>query len=185
MAITGYAQVRSGNVTTVTATSDLVGTVYFNWYIDGAFVSVTTTPTMSFSLEPGDQVRIEAIDTNDQDFDSVANAPAGWPARRTLWWVRSVDADVVKYRVEQRKGAGAWSTVGVVPHDELQWSYWLMSPRLDDLSTYEWRVIPIDAAGNDGTATSIGPELIVRTPDAPRFSATFNPGATTVTLAAA
>ena len=47
MAITGYSQVRSGNVTTVTAASDLTGTVYFNWYVDGAFVSVTTAPTMS------------------------------------------------------------------------------------------------------------------------------------------
>lgn len=185
MAITAYSQVRSGNVTTVTVASSLTGTVYFNWYVDGAFVGTTTTPTMSFSLEPGDQVRIDVVDTNDQDLDPVANAPAGWPARRTVWWVRSIDADVVKYRVEQRKGAGAWSTIGVVQHDALTWSYSLMSPRLDDLSTYEWRVIPIDAAGNDGTASSIGPELIVRTPDAPRFSATFNAGPTTVTLAAA
>ena len=185
MAITGYSQVRSGNVTTVTATSDLTGTVYFNWYVDGAFVSVTTTPTMSFSLEPGEQVRIEALDTNDQDFDPVANAPAGWPARRTIWFVRSVDADVVKYRVEQRKGAGAYSNIGIVPQTDDGWFFSLVSPRLDDLSTYDWKVIPIDRAGNDGTAVSIGPELVVRTPDAPRFSATFNPGATTVTLAAA
>lgn len=185
MAITAYNQTRQGNVTIVTVTSGLGGTVYYHWYIDGAFVATTLTPTRSFVLEVGEQVRIEVNDTTDPDYDPFANAPAGWPARRTLWWIRSTDADVRQYRVEQKKGAGSWATIGIIQANAVDWAYSLLSPCLDDLASYTWQVIPVDTAGNDGTALTIGPELVVRTPDAPEFTVSFDEGTTRVTFAAA
>ena len=86
------------------------------------------------------------------------------------------------YRVEQKLGAGDWETLRIVPQVADQWAYSLLTDRLDDLSSYTWRVIPVDAAGNDGTAITIGAELIVRTPDAPDFTATFDSGTTKVTF---
>ena len=185
MAITDIQTNRAGNVTTVTVTSDLSGTIYYHWYIDGSFIATTQLNVYQFYLENDDQVRIEINDTNDPDYDPIANAPAGYPARRTIYWVRSQDSDVRHYRIEQQKDGGGWASIGEVLHDVNQWAYSLESPRLDDLSEYEWRIIPVDLAGNDGTALALDSEKIVHTPDAPDFTVTFNEGPDTVTFAAA
>jgi len=185
MAITSYTQQRLGNATVVTVVSDLGGTVYYHWYVDGALVASTEVPTWTFFCEANEQFRVEVNDTTDPDYDPVANAPAGYPPRRTLEWVRSLDATVDRYRVEQRLDAGSWTTVGLVPVDGTLWAYRFLTPRLTDLGSYEWRVVPVDAAGNDGTAIALDAETVVRTPDAPDFTATFDSGTTTVAFAAA
>ena len=170
---------------TVTVISNLSGTVYFHWYADGAWLGVTTSNSRTFHLETGDQLRLDVLDTTDPDFDPIANAPAGWPARRTLYWVRSTDADVAAYKIEQQREAAAFTTIGRVIADATSWTYDFLTPRLDDLTNYTWRITPIDAAGNLGTAITIGPEKIVRTPDAPRFTVTWNSGTFKMTFAAA
>ncbi len=177
-----YSVVRSDYVTTVTVTSDRPATVYFHWYVDGVFIASTRSPTRSFRLSQGEQLRIEVRATSDPDYDPLSDPPLGWPARRSLWWVRSTDSSVSYYRVDQKLGAGDWETLRIVPQVADQWAYSLLSDRLDDLSTYTWRVIPVDAAGNDGSAVTIGAELIVRTPDGPDFTATFDSGTTKVTF---
>jgi len=175
----------------VIVTSDLSGTIYYHWYLDGVLVASTEGLDESefwFQLEQGEQARLEVLDTNDADFDAVANAPAGWPARRLLWWVRSLDASTDHYRVEQQQDGGDWSTVALVPRDSLgpdTWHYQLLSDRLDDLSDYAWRIVPVDAAGNDGDSTLIGPERIVRAPDAPDCTITYDADTDKVTFAAA
>jgi len=181
--ILSSTQTRSGTTTLVTVVSSLTGTVYYHWYMDGAYLGFTTTPSRSFTVERDEQVSIDVLDTNDVDFDPVANAPAGYPARRTLVWTRSVDASVYQYRIEQRQDGGAWETLGYALDDASKWLFRYLTPRLDDLSEYEWRVIPMDLPGNDGTAISLGVERIVRTPDAPEFTATFDEGSTEVLFA--
>jgi len=183
--ITDYAQTRHGTITSVTVTSDLSGTIYYHWYRDGVHVAATESATYWFVLQDQESLRIEVFDTNDADFDPIANAPDGWPARRTIWWVRSTATDVHHYRVDQKLGAGAWSQIAVVYPETDIWSYSVVTPRLTDLSSYTWRIVPVDAAGNDGTALEIGTEKIVRTPDAPEFTVSFDSGTTKVTFAAA
>lgn len=185
MAITSYSQTRIGTTTLVTVVSDLAGTIYYHWYLDGAYIASTGRPSYGFVLEAGDRVRIEVVDTNNPAFDPVANPPAGWPARRSIFWIRSITTDVDHYRVEQKKGAGAWTSVGIVFQSGVAWSHSVLSARLDDLADYEWRVMPVDAAGNDGTAIALDAETIVRTPDAPDFTVTFDEPTKKVTFAAA
>ena len=182
MSITAYRQNRLGQATRVTVTSDLAGTVYYHWYLDGSWIASTRAAERLFVLPPDDQARVEVIDTTDADFDPLANAPAGFPARRTLWWLRSLDLDAERYRVEQKVGSDAWSELAEVVPLPTQWSMEYLTPRLDDLSVYRWRITPVDAAGNDGTARLIGPEKIVRRPDAPRFTISFDEGTTRVTF---
>lgn len=172
--ITGSLQTRSGNTTRVTVTSDLTGAIYFHWYMDGAYLGFTTSPFRDFVLERNEMVRIEVLDTNDVNFDPVANAPGGYPARRTLVWTRSLDAGIYQYRVEQRKDGGAWVELGYVLDDPAKWLFRFLTPRLDDLALYEWRVVPMDLPGNDGTAVALQAEKVVRTPDAPRFTITLD-----------
>ena len=185
MSITAIDQVKDGRTTTVTATSSLSGTVYYHWYIDGAWIDCTTTNVYTFVLEYGEQVRISVLDTDDPDFDAIANAPDGYPARRTISWVQSDDDDVAKYRIEQRQDFGDWVTLGHVAHDDTQWAYRYLTGRLTDLATYEWRVVPIDSAGNDGTHYQFDPVTIVRAPDSPNFTISFDSGTAKVTFAAA
>ena len=162
--------------------SGLGGTVYYHWYVDGCFIAAGTSNSRTFFLARDDQVRIDIQDTNDADYDSIANAPTDDPARRSLWWCRSLATDIDHYRVEQKKGAGAWETIGIVHHVADRWSYELLSPRLDDLADYTWRMVPVDAAGNDGTTIEFGPERIVRRPDAPDFGVAFDDATTKVTF---
>ena len=145
MAITSYQQQQFGTLTVVTVASDLSGTIYYHWYIDGAWIASTQSPTRGFTLEAGDEVRITVNDTNDADYDPVANAPTGYPARRTIVWLRSVDDDVASYRVEQY--LSEWTSIGTVQRSGAAWRYSLLSPRLDDLSEYDWRVVAVDKIG--------------------------------------
>jgi len=173
MAITSETATREGGSTTVVVTSSLTPPVYYHWYIDGAYVSSTTVGRNGFALETDDQVRITVLDTNDPDFDVIANAPDGFPARRTLVWNRSIDADVAHYRIEQQREAEGYTEIGIVYADDTTWQYHYLTPRLDDLTNYDWKITPVDSLEVDGTPIAIGPELIVRNPDAVEFAVTI------------
>lgn len=186
MTITAYQQTRAGQLTTVTVSSDLDpldGAITYYWYFDGTYLGHSASPSHTFCLREGDQGRAEVVDTQDPDFDPLTEGPAGWPSRRTVFWTASIDATVVSYRVDQQEGAGPWTTIAVVPHDPLRWSCTVLTGRLVDLVEYTFRVVPLDAAGNEGTPLAIGPEKVVRTPDAPDFTATLDPETAKVTFA--
>ncbi|MBX3465276.1 MAG: hypothetical protein KF878_00065 [Planctomycetes bacterium] len=183
--ITAVTYERLGDTTRVYATSDLAGAVTYHWYLDGAWLGATSSPWRDVQLPPGDQARVDVVDTTDPDHDPIANAPAGFPARRSLWWVRSLDADASHYVVEQQKDGGDWATVARVVQAPEAWSLAWLSGRLDDLALYAWRVTPYDAAGNAGTARVFGPERIVRRPDAPDFALAFDDETARVTIGAA
>jgi hypothetical protein len=180
--ITSYAPSRIGDVVTVRVTSDLVGTVFFHWYRDGAYLGYTSEPQRTFQVAAGDQVEIDCLDTLDSAFDPIANSPVRYPARKTLFWLRSLDVDVNRYRIDESQDGGDWSTIGEVLADPNRWTYTWLTDRLADLSTYAFRVVPIDLAGNPGTPIELPPELLVRRPDAPSYAVTFDPGTTRVTF---
>lgn len=177
MTITSVSFARIGATTRVFATSDLAGRVFFHWYLDGSWLAATTSPWKDFQLSASAswQERVDVLDTTDPSFDPIANAPAGGaPARRSLWWVRSLDEDAAYYVIEQKEDAGSFEVVGRVVQATDAWSMGWLSDRLEDLVSYTWRVTPYDRAGNAGTATTIGPETVVRRPDAPDFEVAFD-----------
>jgi len=171
MAITAYNVTRHGAVVTVEVTADTDGP-FFHWWIDGAYVGVTSVPKNTFTLEPGDQARIVCADTDDAAYDYVANAPEDFPARVTLYWPRWLGESVAYYRIEQNDGL-EWNTVGRVRSEPGRWLYQWLSPRLTDGAAVAFRVIPVDNAGNDGDAVvGYGLGEFVRRPDAPSYTAT-------------
>ena len=180
-----YQVQRFGQLTTVTVTADLAAPCFYYWYLDGVFVERTTANVKEFHLGVGDQARVEVVASHAHDLDTAAAAPDGWPARRRIWWVRSLDASVRSYRVDQKLGAGDWTELQTVHHAAEAWQYEIITGRLTDLGEYQWRVVPIDAAGNDGSAVSIASETLVRRPDSPRFAIAFDDGTTKVTFSAA
>lgn len=179
------AQRRDGNVSTVTATTNLTGNIWYHWYVDGVFRARTTSAQFTFIIASGQQSRIDCIPSNDPGFDAVAHEPDIPAAVVTLWWIRSTDTDVKEYNVEQQKDGGDWSTIATIPYQPSTWDYRIDSPRLDDLADYAWRVSPVDVAGNEGTVVTLDARTIVRVPNSPDFDIAFNEGTTKVTFSEA
>jgi hypothetical protein len=150
---------------------------------------MTTDPNFSIALESGETVDFVCQDTADAAYDGPANAPEGAPARRSLFWLRAFASDLDHYLIQHATGqstpaANDWVDVGTVKHDGA-WSYRWLSAVLADVTWHWFRVVPVDAAGNEGDPVTFGPEFVVRRPDAPGFAATFVPATTKVTFAAA
>jgi len=184
--ITALAVTERAGVSWVEAASDLAADpVFYHWYLDGLWQGAGVSQRRAFFLPPGDQAAVTCLDTHDGAFDGPAHAPPGYPPRRRLWWCRSRDASVRFYRVDQQADGGDWTAVGRVPADPARWSHEFTTPRLADLTDYAWRVIPIDAAGNDGTPVALDAERIVRTPDAPDWTVAFDDDTQKVTIIAA
>lgn len=101
--IISLTQTQQHGLTTVTAVSDLVAPVFFYWYIDGAFISQNSTGEKSFHVERGEQLRVDVVDSNDADLDPIALSPGGYPARRTLEFVKSVDTEATAYLVRMHE----------------------------------------------------------------------------------
>lgn len=192
MAITYNHTRRHQNMTEIKVTSDLSGTIYVHGYVDGSWIgrvvaNADKTATFFVAMEDGDQAEFVAQDTTDDAYDPISNAPIGYPARRTVWWTASTSSDIAFYRVQFGTGQslpGAWTDLGDV-WDDGKWSYVFISQRLVDLTWYWFRIVPYDKAGNAGTVKTIGPEFVVRRPDAPDFTTAFNDGTQKVTYSAA
>lgn len=174
--------VRFENITQVTVTTGLTGVIYYHWYVDGEHFAVTNAPRYSFFFDTADQRRIAVKVTNDPDYDGILNAPKGYPVYRTIYWIRSTDTDVIKYKIQMQKDGGDWTTIGYTPHNDETWEYEYKTPALTDLSTYAFRVYPIDKATNDGTVITLDSEKVVRRPDAPNFTIAYDEDTDKVTF---
>ena len=173
---------RIGSVINVFAQSYLAGTIYYHWYIDGAFVDAGTNNMKSFYLDSTRQFKIDCIDTNDVNFDSIANAPAGYPADRSIYFTQSQDIDVSYYRIDQKKDSDDRKKLATITHLEDIWDYTWLSGDLVDKSTYQWWVVPIDSSDNEGTEIELDALKIIRTPNAPDFEIEYAPGTQRVTF---
>jgi hypothetical protein len=154
---------------TITATALATGYTYFYWYLDGQYQGRTTIDSKTF-ITTGILV---VLATNDPDFPFASYAPLGFPATRALLFVRSIDRTINGYYVQQSINSGSWTNLGYIPDTSRQWSYLIQTPRLTDLATYQWQVVPVGSNGGLGTPASIASEFIVRNPDAVNFSTVF------------
>lgn len=144
-------------------------------YQDGVLISVQVAASLVVQAPAGQVPVFEILD------DAEAVPQPGFPGYSILSW--ELDTDVSFYRIEQFDGAD-WNEVAVVAPDlTTSFQSW-QSPTLEDLSETQYRVLGIDAAGNEGTPTTFE-VLMVRHPDAPDVEMTFNATPGTVTIAAA
>lgn len=174
MAITSESVTRIGEISLVEVVSSLSGTIYYHWYREGAWVGMTTEPRKYFRLEPGDEERIICQDTNDAAYDPVANAPVGYPARRSLFWTQPLLGNVRTFKVQEKKAAGDWTDRATIR--AAGWAYSWLSARLDDLTEYTHRVLGVDEAGNEGPPLALDTALVVRRPDGVNFVYVYHVG---------
>lgn len=174
MAILSMSQSRAGDILTVVAVSDLVSPT-FHWYLDGSYVGSSVSGSKAFQIAPGEQARIDVVDSIDAVFDPIADGPILYPSRLTLEWVRSMDDDTAWYEIAQTVNFGASTVIGRVRHDG-RWSYRFTTARLIDLAVYQFSVTPIDRIGNVGPPLFNVSRTVVRHPDAPIYTAAYNAG---------
>jgi len=160
-------------------------TVRFSWssglssptfyiYKDGEYLYATALTALQFHVEPGEGVVLEVFDDPD---DEASYADSG---HKTLGWYESASAD--SYRVEEYYAA-AWVTRKVVPDDSSGF-YTYRTRFLEDVTTHQFRVIPISAAGNEGDPLAYS-FLMVRHPDPVAVTYTWNAVGATFTIAEA
>ena len=179
-----YEQSQQGQLSTIRVGTPLAGRVYYFWWVDGTYAGMTAGPEYVLLLPAGEQARVECVPSQNPLFDYLTYGPSTPPARALVWWIGSPAADVDYYRIDQAADGGAWSELGQVVHASELWDYRYLTPRLDDLTSYAWRVVSIDKAGNEGPPIVQSPRAIVRAPDAPDYTAAFDEGTTRVTFSA-
>lgn len=151
-------------------TSDQADPVY-RLYVDGELLAETELTVWRFAISPGTSPLIEIRDD--------ATRPPVYPGRATLHW--RVAAGAVAYRVEAWSGT-AWTVAGRVSvGGESAYATWT-SDWLADGQTHQFRLLPLDAAGNEGEAVELA-ALIVRHPDPPEVALSYDPGTGLVTIA--
>lgn len=137
---------------------------YYVW-VNGALVGTTLEGSWTVQVGVG---QVAAISV----FDDAADFPAEWyPATATLRW-QGRPGDVV-YRVEYWTGS-AWSAITQVLADARR-IYHYETDTLADATAYTYRVVPVDAAGRDGTAREFT-GVMCRYPDAVAVTVEWDSG---------
>lgn len=142
--------------------------------LDGVLVSTQLAASFELSVPAGGVVPIVEV----LDVAALPISPA-FPGYLILGW--NLDSDAAQYRVEENV-ASVWTSRGTFPADPTSPWQSYSTALLADETTANWRVVPIDAAGNDGTLVTFT-ALMVRYPDVPAPTYAYNgSGPKTVTL---
>jgi len=131
-------------------------------------------------VQAGESLVFEVLD------DADLEPSTAFPGRLTIGW-RRVASATASYRVEEYVG-GEWVERYTVADDGSEWFNW-ESRYLEDVTTHQFRVVPVGENGNDGTPIAFA-TLMVRHPDSPitddnvddKFS--YDSGTNKVTIAA-
>ncbi len=174
MAVTINEPVEITSTTWLLTWSSSLGSPTYRIYRDGVLVSTQTTTEYTLTISDGYAPVIEILD------DATEAQPA-FPGVLVLGWRN--DADAAQYKIEEY-AAGVWVLRETVVLDsEVAWQSYT-TPALADETSHTWRVTPVDAAGNSGTAISFV-VLMVRHPDVPDVLMTYSSGTAQVTVSAA
>lgn len=156
----------------VTFSSDLGGTPTFYLWQDGILIAEQTATEYTFHADAGEGLQIHI-------FDSATDAPDDvFPARVTIGWDSVPNA--VYYDV-QEKVSSVWTTRQFVQATGKGFYNW-RSRYLEDVTTHEFRVVAVDAAGERGAAINFS-GLVVRHPDPPDHTLVFSGGNITIDAA--
>lgn len=118
---------------------------------------------------------LEVLDANDTE--DALNIQ--FPPRMRLQWRGNSDADF--YQIEEQIDS-VWTLKGVVKESG-QGYYFYTTDALTDGTTYNYRVLPVDAAENEGTPITYS-AAVVRNPAPPRISISYDSSSNTITASA-
>jgi len=171
---------RTGDTWTIRWTST-ESTPTFRVYRDGVLIATTTTTSIDIAVAPGESPAIEVLD------DATTLPEAGFPGWALLTWFRPSGGGGDYYLIEEYvSGApGSWVTRRKIkdlgstaqPAGYFRWrSRWL-----EDVTTHQFRITPVGANGNDGTAVTHA-IFVVRRPDPPTVAIAWDSGTAKLTI---
>lgn len=180
MAITSYS-VSPVDLTTIKMgfVSSLTPPIPFRVYSGGALIASWSAPTTAgeilLTIPPGDAPFVEVLDV------ACANPKVAYPGRITLQWTAVSGA--ARYRIDEYV-ASVWTERSTLA-DNGEGSFSWVSRWLEDVTTHQFRIVPISSAANEGTPIT-QTVLMVRHPNPPDVEYTYD-GAVdqTVTISAA
>lgn len=197
VSVTLQRTTHAGNVEFTAVPAVEHSDIRFYWWVDGRPYQAGRVRTCGVDLDEEDDVEVFVIATTDPDLDVEEIEAEFGPRRRIIEFVRSPDTDVSYYRVEWQTtvpasyaadpaapAPGDWEMLLRVPVDGGRWVYRFLTPRLTHGSHYWFRVTPVSIAGNDGTASEIGPYFILCRPEVVEFTVSYSAGTNRVTFTA-
>jgi len=164
----GTPRIADPSTVSQPVTSNLTPPVTLYVWLDGAFAYEVVSDAAGAA-----ELRLPLDDQVDVEVTDVAGAiPSfGAAARFTLTWGAVTGA--TQYRIDRFVG-GEWveqspSPVPAQGQSRFKWK----SERLEDGEIHQFRVVPMDAAGNEGDELEFQGRM-VRKPDLPRFTPTVD-----------
>lgn len=154
--------------------TDLGAGTLFYVYQDGSLIGSTYLTSWDFSVQPGDVIDIQILDSATDELEDV------FSGRVTLGWEAGESVDY--YLVEEYVSA-AWVIRARVEDSGIGYYTWL-SRFLEDCTVYEFRVTAYGTNGVAGTPRTTFTGLMVRRPDMPTNAITYNSGTARITVAA-
>lgn len=156
--------------------SDLGGTPEFEVYYQGQRILTEATDTGVVLLNR-DTVEPPAVEVTDAD--TATPSQKKYSGRLLLQW--TTVAGAVHYRIDELVGS-TWTTRDYVSEDGHTY-YHYETDQLADGSTAQWRIVPLDAYGREGTAKEIV-AFIIRHPDPPAIAVTYDAATPKITVSA-
>ena len=157
----------------ITWSSDLSDPTFYV-YRDGRLIATTALTSLVFTIAAGESPVIEV-------FDDAATLPStAFPGRVTLAWYAIAAVD--HYRIDEYV-ASVWTQRRRIRDDGSGYFRW-RSRFLKDVTSHQFRVVPVGTNGNAGTATSFT-VLMVRHPDPPNLTTSYDSGTRQLTFTAA
>jgi len=155
--------------------SDLGGTPTYYVYEASELIAITTDA--QYVAYNASELQPPVIEVYD-DADTVP-AMMQRPGRLRLQWYGDA-GDALYYRVEELIGS-TWTTRQHIAESGDGY-YTYLTRHLEDVTTHQFRVVPIDDELNDGTALTFT-ALVVRQPDPPEIaSQSYDGGAEVLTV---
>jgi hypothetical protein len=147
------------------ATWSMTGSTAYKWR-DGILVGTTTGTTWELSVSPGETVEIAVFD------DAVSVQGNVYPGRMVIQWAEVTTA--AQYRIEEYV-VDTWTLrESRLSHGDGR-RYEYTARFLEDETTHQFRVVPVSAAGIDGTPEYFL-QLMCRRPDKPSVSLSLTAG---------
>lgn len=146
------------------------GAAPYSVYLDGLLVAVTSQTWWDVTVGAGQVAQFEVIDDG-------SDPEPGYPGWLTLQWPAVEDAE--EYWVQEYADS-AWATRGVITRSGASWYRW-ETDYLDDESTAQWRVVPYAEGEIAGTPLAWSAAM-VRLPDVPQVSYSYDNSTATVTI---
>jgi len=141
---------------------------------EGGLLDTTKGTSITITLEPGESRVLEVTE------EELAAVPRGYPSRLLLYWYGP--AGTSYYKVEEYVGA-AWVTRARI-YDRGQGHFTWRTRPLEDVTTHQFRIVPVGTNGNEGTPVTWS-ALMVTHPAPPEVDYAYSSGTGKVTVSAA